>query len=136
MNRASSHDMQTIRLFLEPLPIRLKYPDNKDEDAHMMGDHPVVNPTISTFIHALRKSSQDAVSNGISWDKLLHHLDIKPDYPNHPLFDVMVTFHEQNSALGLSIPGITPLYTWSTGAKFKLMVEMQVVNEGKVYPTT
>lgn len=68
------------------------------------------------------------MSRAMPWNKLLALLNETTDFPNHPLFDVMVTFHDDRNKLDVDIPGMEPLYTWTEGAKFKLMIEYTAIN--------
>ena len=110
LNRQSA-DMDTIGLFLEPLPIRIRYhPKELDE------------PTMA-FLDNVRHSSQSAIAHAVSWTRLLQHLNVVPNFPNHPLFDVMVTFHDNRSASLFQLSTFEPLHIWSSGSKFKIMFE-------------
>ncbi len=135
LNRTSDHEMDTIGLFLEPLPTRIRYPPaphsstNDTPDSGIPSD---ASPAPQSFIHYVQKSSQAALSHAVPWTQLLEHLNITPDFPNHPLFDVMVTFHDDRQELHLPIPGCVPLYTWTQGAKFKLMTEFVAVKGDRV----
>lgn len=117
-------DLETVGLYLEPLPVRIKY----DPAGHEHQEMP------ETYIQAVQGSYQAALAHAMPWHQLLHHLAIEPNYPNHPLFDVMVTFHEyqQSSSLQMSAPGFETLFVWSTGSKFKLMCEFTAVSDTKL----
>ena len=140
INRSSEREMQTVGLYLEPLPIRITYPNAQEEKTLMTEDAspsvprtptPVEPATIPALLHAVRKSSQSALANAVPWTELLAHFSLLPDYPNNPLFDTMVTFHdERHAAPLLPIAGINGLYTWSEGAKFKLMFEFRALEGG------
>ena len=133
INRSSEKEMQTVGLFLEPLPIRITYPNAHRKNNSMNEDAlpsvprastPIEPATIPSLLHAVRQSSQSALANAVPWTELLAHFSLLPDYPNNPLFDTMVTFHDERHATPLlPIAGINGLYTWSEGAKFKLMFE-------------
>ena len=114
LNRWSEADMHTVGLFLEPIPFRIRF-------------HPknIPNETCDAeaFLQSVRCSSQTALAHAIPWQQLLCHLGIMPDFPNHPLFEVMVTFHNREHALQFGLEGAEGLYTWSQGAKFGLMCE-------------
>lgn len=110
LNRQSA-DMDTIGLFLEPLPIRIRYQPKE------------LNEPTTAFLDIVRHSSQSAIAHAVSWTRLLQHLNIAPDFPNHPLFDVMVTFHDNRSASLLQLSTFEPLHIWSSGSKFKIMFE-------------
>ncbi|RJE25399.1 Condensation domain protein [Aspergillus sclerotialis] len=103
-------DMETVGLFLEPLPIRVKYREQ----------HP--GESSSGFLKAVQAASQSSLSHAIPWHQLLHHLGIKPEYPKHPILEMMVTFHD-NRGSAKWLDGVEPLITWTHGAKFGLMIE-------------
>jgi len=121
MNRESAEHADTVGLFLQPLPVRIKHEwrptDNRE-----------------AFLTTVRKSTQSALAHGLQWHQLLDLMSITPDYPDHPLFDVMVTFHEPQMLreLCMDIPGIEPCFTWSSGAKFKLMCEFMALSERSI----
>ncbi|KFY98173.1 hypothetical protein V500_01784 [Pseudogymnoascus sp. VKM F-4518 (FW-2643)] len=121
INRKSDEDLETVGLFLEPLPVRIKFEPSSSKESDQQ----------ETFMQAVQKSSQAALAHAIPWHRLLEHLSIDPSYPIHPLFDVMVTFHDnrQSSGLEMSVPGLGPCFLWSEGAKFKLMCEFTAVSE-------
>jgi gliotoxin/aspirochlorine biosynthesis peptide synthetase len=124
MNRKSDEDFETVGLFLEPLPVRIKFELSSSNGSDQQ----------ETFMQAVQKSSQAALAHAIPWHRLLEHLSIDPSYPTHPLFDVMVTFHDncQSSGLEMSVPGFEPCFLWSEGAKFKLMCEFTAVSESRL----
>ncbi|KAH8160895.1 hypothetical protein CIB48_g7352 [Xylaria polymorpha] len=121
LNRHSEEDLEVVGLFLEPLPIRIRYdptvPSTSEQDS---------------FVKAVQRSSEGALSHAVAWDQLLSHLNLTPDFPNHPIFNVMVTFHEAAQEVQLPLPGIQFLPTWSEGAKFKLMAEFTARNDGEL----
>ncbi|KAL4783354.1 hypothetical protein BJX76DRAFT_368477 [Aspergillus varians] len=121
LNRWSENDMNTIGLFLEPLPFRVHFDPKTvaDADTH-------------AFLRAVQCSSQAAISHAVPWQDLLCHLDIMPEFPNHPLFETMVTFHSRSEGLKLGVEGVEPLYTWSEGAKFGLMCEFTELHGGGI----
>ncbi|KAK2741485.1 NRPS [Myotisia sp. PD_48] len=110
-------DMETVGLFLEPLPIRIKYSPKKE------------NESCRQFLSKVRSSSQLCLGNAIPWNQLLNHLKVKPTFPNHPILDTMVTFHDNRSGQRRGFPGMRPLLTWTQGAKFALMVEFVALSE-------
>ncbi|GAB1216605.1 hypothetical protein ATERTT37_005821 [Aspergillus terreus] len=121
LNRWSEADMNTIGLFLEPLPFRIQFDPKAvpDADAHV-------------FLQSVKCSSQAAISHAVPWQELVCHLGVTPEFPNHPLFETMVTFHTKGGGLSLQIDGIEPLYTWSEGAKFGLMCEFTTLSDGDI----
>ena len=62
------------------------------------------------------------------FDLLLKALGVTPELPDVPLFDIMVSYHESFEKIGMAGINAKPLYTWTQGAKFKLMIEFVVVN--------
>lgn len=126
INRNSDEDLEMVGLFLVPLPVRIRYPDYLPK--------PQVNEDRNlSFLDAVQKSIQSALAHAIPWHQLLEHLDITPCFPNHPLFDTMVTFHDnrQNRGLDMAIPSFQPSFIWSEGAKFKLMLEFSAISENQ-----
>jgi gliotoxin/aspirochlorine biosynthesis peptide synthetase len=119
LNREAA-DMETVGLFLEPLPIRIKY-TAKDEGR--------------AFMTAVQQASQNAVSNAIPWHQILEATGATSEtekYPNHPLLDVMVTFHDHRKSeqkIGKLIKGLEPLMTHTKGSKFLLLLEFCAVED-------
>lgn len=118
-NRWSENDMKTVGLFLEPLPIQIRFDANHSSDAQ-------------AFLQCVLCSSKAALSHAVPWQDLLCHLGVTPEYPNHPLFETMLTFHERQDALTFSMDGTTTLLTWSNGAKFGLMCEFTSLPDGRI----
>ncbi|KAH8773851.1 BcNRPS1, nonribosomal peptide synthetase [Diaporthe sp. PMI_573] len=122
LNRDSKEDLQVIGLFVEPLPIRIRYP------------WPPAGPgkKSSSFVKAVQDSSRAALSHVVPWDQLMSHLciDKQRSYPSHPLFDTMVTFHGAAHEVRLPIDGVRFLPTWAQGAKFKIMAEFTARSTG------
>jgi amino acid adenylation domain-containing protein len=114
MNRNSEEDVSVVGLFLEPLTIRIRFPESSHDGSL---------ETVEAFVSAVKHCSRQALSHAIPWDQLLSHLNIETDYPNHPIFDVMVTFHDVDHDVQFPIEGAEFVPTWTDGAKFKLMVE-------------
>ncbi|KAI0402334.1 acetyl-CoA synthetase-like protein [Xylaria palmicola] len=132
LNRNSEEDLDVVGLFLEPLPIRIRYPlpsSPDDGKAKPCGDSAAVPD--DALIRAVQRSSRDALSHAMPWDQLLRHLSVKAEFPNHPLFDVMVTFHELAYEIQFPIDGIEFIRTWGAGAKFKLMAEFTERSSGE-----
>lgn len=128
LNRNSEEDLEVVGLFLEPLPIRIRYPPDQSLDSLPSQSGTDHNP----FLKAVQRSCRDALSHAVPWNQLLSHFNIKPDFPNHPIFDVMVTFHEDDHETYFPIEGTRFLPTWSDGAKFKLMVEFTARKDGSL----
>ena len=131
LNRQSIEDLEAVGLFLEPLPIRVRYRRPPDI-THVPADHHSLTGTLKSpdpYVSAVHESSQAALSHALPWNRLLDHLGIIPDFPENPLFDVMVTFHDERQWPSLPLAHASPLLTWTEGAKFKMMVEALVVSE-------
>ncbi|KAF9881767.1 nonribosomal peptide synthase [Colletotrichum karsti] len=131
INRHSETEMKAVGLFLEPLPVRVRFGD--------------LNASLKSFLASAQASSQRALAHVIPWDQLLKHLnvDVGAHLPNHPLFDCVASFHDargqdagrhnqerggpwSKAAWG---GGVEPQLVWSDGAKFKLMVECLAYDE-------
>ncbi|KAH8197406.1 hypothetical protein TruAng_008429 [Truncatella angustata] len=117
LGRDGTEAQTAIGLFLQPLVIRIRYPP------------PVSAEADTDFLRVVQKSSQNALAHAIPWDSLLGALSMREELPDTDLFDVMVSYH--GGFGGISMPGMDakPRYTWTEGAKFKLMVEFIVANE-------
>lgn len=126
VNRPTEEDRSVIGLFLEPLPVRVKYELECQPTSADGGP--------ATFLQSVRQASQASLAQAIPWHQLLDHLEVEPNFPSHPLFDAVVSYHEvtQMSTLGSLIPGTQPLFVWSEGSKFKLMIEFSEFAEEKL----
>ncbi|KAJ5190091.1 hypothetical protein N7491_007866 [Penicillium cf. griseofulvum] len=115
LNRKTQEARETIGLFLEPLPIRIRERTPAPEHTQ-------------DFLQTVRHSSQEALGHAVPWNQLLRHLGVVPDYPNHPLFDIMVTFHDNRKKHLFALPGFEcdPIGIWTQGAKFKLLFEFSM----------
>ena len=118
INRNCADDLNTFGLFLQPLPVRIKYGKGSSE----------------CFMQSVKSSSQLALAHAIQWHQLLQHLNIHANYPNHPLFDIMVTMHDfrNTNKLQMNIAGFDESFVWSEGAKFKLLCEFTALPNGKM----
>lgn len=123
INRLNDTDMETVGLFLEPLPVRVRHTSTEDN---------MNQPAALSFLESVRTSANDAIGHAIPWHKLLEHLDVVPRYPDHPLFDVMVTFHTAANGVKLDVAGLEQQMTWAEGAKFSIMTEFTALDDGKV----
>ncbi|KAL5364136.1 BcNRPS1, nonribosomal peptide synthetase [Aspergillus floccosus] len=117
LNRKTSAATKTIGLFLEPLPIRIQY-------------CPADHPTVAEFLKTVKTSSQQALGHAVPWNQLLRHQGTPLDYPNHPLFDIMVTFHDNRGKGTAPWPAFSPTHIWAQGSKFKLMFEFSASDKG------
>jgi len=174
INRQSEADMQTVGLFLEPLPVRIAFAsaaesrlafnsnaantcssDRGENDSVPVPSslegtssiaHQLSPATPAAYVAAVQASAQRALSHAIPWHQLLDHLKITAaeQFPNHPLFDCVVSFHDHRHDVAASSAeateggawsklalgsGMQPQLVWSEGAKFKLMVEFMGVSE-------
>jgi hypothetical protein len=147
MNRATAEDWETVGLFLEPLPIRVQYarpavadlaaaadtlpsPPASASDAGPGLDSPMPSPAAhpadaEDFVRSVAQASQGALAHALPWHQLQACLGPSAVAP---LLDAMVTFLEPGQFPGAPLPGLSPLLTWSHGAKFKLMVEFMAVD--------
>lgn len=117
LNRTTASDLETVGLFLEPLPFRIQY------------SPPSEMASCTSFLRTVQESSRSSLSHAVPWNQLLSHLKLEPSFPNHPLLETMVTFHADPKSLQISVPGVEPLLTWTQGAKFKLLVEFSAVSD-------
>ena len=145
INRNSEEALEIVGLFLQPLPIRVRYShngehesngihdhdDNEGKDEHQNENRNGEEKPIASFLDSVQDSSQAALAHAVPWHQLLDHLSISNSYPNHPLSDVMVSFHDsrQTSELSITAPGFEPCLLWSEGSKFKLMCEFTAISE-------
>ncbi|GAW14660.1 hypothetical protein ANO14919_040630 [Xylariales sp. No.14919] len=132
LNRHSQDDLDVVGLFLEPLPIRIHYDPTRPDYPNSKTGTTMSEFQEGSFIKTVQRSSEQALSHAVAWDQLLAHLNLTPDFPNHPIFDVVVTFHEATQTAQLCHTGIRSLPTWSEGAKFKLMAEFTANEEGEL----
>ncbi|THC93004.1 hypothetical protein EYZ11_007513 [Aspergillus tanneri] len=113
-------DLETVGLFLEPIPIRIQYPSPRDQTA----------ASTQAFVRAVQRSSQSAIAHAIPWNQVLQAVGAsRPDFPNHLLLDVMVTFHDDRTAPRLPVDGLDPLVTYTKGSKFALLVEFCAISD-------
>ena len=119
INRNSEADIKTVGLYLEPLPVRIVC---SNADA----------PATHSYLDIVQQASRAALGFAVPWQQLLDHLQIVPDYPNHPLFETMVTFHDSSNAPAIAIPGIEPCVLWTEGSKFQLMCEFTALSADRL----
>lgn len=148
INRPTDDDLSVVGLYLEPLPVRITYPSSEkisfracseqnkeDQDfdqGEKEGEHKIIQDgSSSSYLKTVARSSQMALAHAIPWHQLLEIIGSDIIYPSHPLFDIMVSFHEpaQMKRIGNVIPGVEPCFAWSEGSKFKLMVEFSAFGE-------
>ncbi|KAH8172387.1 AMP-binding enzyme domain-containing protein [Sarocladium implicatum] len=121
MNRGDSAQMEMVGLFLQPLPVRIRHDWTSSEN-------------VTTLLETVKSATQSALANGLPWHQLLELANGTTDHPDHPLFDIMVTFHEPHmvSQLDTGVPWLKPCFSWSSGAKFRLMCEFTAVTDDSV----
>ncbi|KAF1950193.1 BcNRPS1, nonribosomal peptide synthetase [Byssothecium circinans] len=121
LNRHSEEDQNVVGLFLEPLPIRIHYPQPQSSGV----SHSYLPPGSrqDTFMQTVKCCSKAALSHAVPWDQLLAHLNTQSNFPDHPLIDAMVTFHDIDHEIQFAIDGAKFIPTFTEGAKFKLMAE-------------
>ncbi|KAF2647173.1 acetyl-CoA synthetase-like protein [Lophiostoma macrostomum CBS 122681] len=115
LNRHSEEDQNVVGLFLEPLPIRIRYPPTQH------GSHE--DEENVSFIEHVKLSSRDALAHAMPWDQLRTHLGHKAQLPNQSLLDVMVTYQEPEHVPLSGIAGLRPMSVVPGGAKFTLVAE-------------
>ncbi|KAK6600093.1 nonribosomal peptide synthase [Botrytis cinerea] len=111
-------DLETVGLFLEPLPIRIRQPSTSQLPS-------------ASFLRAVQTSSQEAIAHAMPWDQILRATSTHARFPNHPLLDVMVTFHDNRTPKTM-IEGVDPLITYTEGSKFALLVEFSVLSDNAI----
>ncbi len=124
LGRTSKDFQDVIGLFLEPMPIRIRYPSLIDSNDLQEG-----NVSSQSFVRTVQACSEDALSHSVPWNKLLEHLSISPSTTDFGLFDVMVSLHDGFNRIGIEGTEAKPALTWTQGSKFKLMVEFLVANQ-------
>ncbi|CAI6334286.1 unnamed protein product [Periconia digitata] len=118
----SRHNAEGIvGLFLEPIAIRIRYPANTSCSGGVL-------PTaeLPSFLKQVRTSSQNAICNAVPWHEVLK--TVGSARSESQVFDIMVSYHPNFGAMKMANVDAQPCYTWTSGAKFKLMVEFLVVN--------
>ena len=138
LNRESD-DLSVVGLMLEPLPVRIRFPIPPSATLEPNFDHKArENETsISAFLRSVRLSSQSALAHALPSSQILNLLSLSRSDSSdstsvleHPLFDVMVTFHDERHAPPVfSLPGLQPRLVWAEGSKFGLMAEFTAVDE-------
>lgn len=134
INRDSVEALETVGLFLQPLPVRVRFDPHPQKPDGDQDSNPNPNKVPISFLDSVRDSSQAALAHAVPWHQLLTHLGTSNTYPDHPLSDVMVSFHDSRQATSLSIqaPGFEPCLVWSEGSKFKLMCEFTALPSGSM----
>lgn len=115
LGRRGQHEDEAVGLFLELLPIRVKYPDEDNRQRDLLT--------------VVRDSSQLALSHALPWFMILDALGLASTVPDTPLLDAVVSYQDSFGNLGMTGVGAQPLLTWTEGAKFKLMAEFIKAND-------
>lgn len=139
INRSSADDMETVGLFLEPLPVRVHYTAKGSRSNEQKQD-------AQDFLDSVCSSAKTALAHAVPWYRLVAHLanvycpqSSEPSLtstssatePRAP-FHTMVTFHTADNGVRIDIPGLKPRITWGDGAKFSLMTEFTALANGSV----
>lgn len=117
LGRRDTREQDAVGLFLEPLPVRIRYPPPPSSDQSV------------SFPRSVQESSQRALVHALPWNQIIGVTGATAQLPDWPLFDVMVSCHECFQDVGMAGLDARPLYTWTEGPKFKLMVEFVVAND-------
>jgi len=131
INRPNELEANTIGLFLQPMPFRMNLSDTP------------LNPQISNdvgvscLVERTKSSFRGMLGHIIQWQKLLAHigLDFRHGTDPYPLFDTVVSLHDYRTIqpISLNIDGAGPAeFPCTKGAKFKIMFEYTVTQEGDV----
>jgi len=122
-----------VGLWLEALCVRIRYPS-----VYCDSDSAVYSYSTQDLVREVQRSSQKALAEAIPSrviSSLLSKSKSKAETlieegqrHKEDIFDVMVSYHASYSSTPFSSQGVdaTPLYTYTTGAKFPLMVEFTV----------
>ncbi|CAG8891215.1 unnamed protein product [Penicillium egyptiacum] len=110
-NRTSDLERRSAGLFLDRLPLRIKTPPNAD---------------CAGILESVREASQKAVAYAIPFEQILDILHVPRTIRQHPIFEVMVTFHLKGAIEDcLDIDGLDVQreMCYAPGSKFLLMFE-------------
>lgn len=114
VNREQDIHEDVVGLFLQPLPIRIRWPDK--------------NAPVADLLALVKDSSQQALTNVISWETLCARLKGHDgDAEGEALFDIMLTVHRTNEWDDCLVAGMSPKYTFAQGSsKFNCLIEWVV----------
>lgn len=136
INRSSADDMETVGLFLEPLPVRVHHRSSRSSS----------KSDAQNFLDSVCSSAKSALAHAVPWYRLVAYLTdvyspqssesslpwlLSATEPHVP-FDTMVTFHTAATGVSTGIPGLKQRMTWAAGAKFSLMTEFSALPNGSV----
>ncbi|KAI1145460.1 hypothetical protein F4825DRAFT_474017 [Nemania diffusa] len=119
-NRSTDAERETVGLFLQPLPVRVQHSSQSSQN------------NAKPYLDEIRRSATAALAHAVSWHNLLEYLHIATNYPDNPIFDVMVTFHSPDVAAKLDLPGLIPCFSWADGSKFLLLIEFTALDTGDI----
>lgn len=137
LGRRRDEDMEVVGLFVQPLPIRIRYPLSSTENDDLQWSESIGAENCSAFLAAVQLSSEAALCNALPWDQLQKCVeDCEGSTKNDDslsitssIFDVMVSFHEKKDTPHFDLPGTRFIPTRATGAKFNLMVELTTMED-------
>lgn len=111
LNREQEMHEGVVGLFLQPLPIRIRWTNKKA---------PMVD-----LLALVKDSSQQALSNAISWETLCGRVKGHDrDAEDQALFDIMLTVHRTKEWDDCLVTGMSPQYTFAQGSsKFNCLIE-------------
>jgi amino acid adenylation domain-containing protein len=115
LNR-SIDEMETVALFLQPIPIRIRYSFEQSGTSTL------------SYCRAVQAASGISIARAVPWTRLLEHLGVEETLPDSALLSIMCTFHD-NRCEKDGIPGVVPIMTWAQGAKFPLMLEFCAITD-------
>nr|ABV48729.1 non ribosomal peptide synthase [Penicillium lilacinoechinulatum] len=116
-NRTTDLERKSMGLFLDRLPLRIKTPSNAD---------------CAGILESMREASQRAVAYAIPFEQILNILRLPRTIRQHPIFEVMVTFHLKGAVedcLDISGLDVQREMCYSPGSKFLLMFEWTELEE-------
>ncbi|KAI0517006.1 hypothetical protein F5B22DRAFT_142252 [Xylaria bambusicola] len=116
LGRLGRYEQKAVGLFLELLPIRIKFPNPGSGQKDLLS--------------VVRSCSQSALSHALPWSMILDALGLTPSVPDAPLLDAVVSYQDSIGDMGMQGVDAQPLLTWTEGAKFKFMAEFIKANDG------
>lgn len=139
MRRWDSRAQDSVGLFLEPMPVRIRYPPPSSflpsfRQRALLSlprklPEGVTEENPVSFPKMVQEASQRALAHAIPWHQILDAAKSKTTLPDWPLFDVMVFYHSDMGKLQMAGTHAKPICIWTQGSKFKLMVEFLVAND-------
>lgn len=131
INRTNELEANTVGLFLQPMPFRMNLSDTP------LNSRIYNDVGVSSLVDRTKSSFQGMLGHIIQWQKLLAHigLDFRHGTDPYPLFDTVVSLHDYRTIqpISLDIDGAGPAeFPCTKGAKFKIMFEYTVTQEGDV----